>query len=139
MSNCQHDPMQQLTTLHVESNGSQSRIRCVTCNRYAMISRNGVLKSPQPSQETVPECHASIKHDGSYGPVTCGVCKMPIPATETIPARMQALNEQYKDRPRGDDGGELTPRMDETLLETPAECEHDGYRTCRKCGTEMNR
>lgn len=34
-------------------------------------------------------------------------------AQETIPARMQELNAKYAGRERGDDGGELTPKLSE--------------------------
>jgi hypothetical protein len=44
-------------------------------------------REEQPSLET-GACHADVRHDGSHGPVTCGVCQMPIPASkETEAAR----------------------------------------------------
>jgi hypothetical protein len=56
--------------------------------RAALMTLGRKLVEEYATQETIPECHASIKHDGSYGPVTCGVCKMPIPASkETEAAR----------------------------------------------------
>jgi hypothetical protein len=59
MSSCQHNPLQSRTTLHVESNGSQVRIRCVVCDCYVMVSRNGVVQhrsSSTPERSPAPLC-----------------------------------------------------------------------------------
>jgi hypothetical protein len=66
----------------------------------------GCPRGPKPTAEQLA-WHASRALD------RINVEVLGRPAQETRPARMQELNEKFAGRERGDDWGELTPRLSE--------------------------